>query len=132
DGRRISAGGQVVKNVTGYDLARLLCGSEGRLAVITAATFKLAPLASASRTVVAAARRPDDLGPMTAAVADAPFSPSAVELEAPAGRLLVRFETTERAAIAQAEAAARLLSTLGGITDICDGGTEDEVWRDHE
>ena len=44
DGRLAKAGGRVVKNVAGYDLARLLCGSFGSLAVITSATFKLSPL----------------------------------------------------------------------------------------
>ena len=57
DGRLAKAGGRVVKNVAGYDLARLLCGSFGCLAVITSATFKLAPLAPASRTVVVTGSR---------------------------------------------------------------------------
>ena len=51
-GRVAKAGGRVVKNVAGYDLSRLLCGSFGTLAVITRATFKLAPVPSISRTVV--------------------------------------------------------------------------------
>lgn len=43
DGVQTKAGGRVVKNVTGYDLNRLYTGSLGTLAVITDATFKLAP-----------------------------------------------------------------------------------------
>ena len=43
DGLQTKAGGQVVKNVTGYDLNRLYTGSLGTLAVITEATFKLTP-----------------------------------------------------------------------------------------
>ena len=43
DGSQTKAGGKVVKNVTGYDLNRLYTGSLGTLAVITEATFKLAP-----------------------------------------------------------------------------------------
>jgi len=132
DGRQAKAGGQVVKNVTGYDLSRLLCGSEGRLAVVTAATFKLTPQAPVSRTVVAAATTPDDLGRMAAAIASAPLSPTCVEVESPAGRLVVRFEATERSAKHQAEAAAGLLTNLGAITDICDGGAEDELWKEHD
>ena len=46
DGHLVKAGGIVVKNVAGYDLARLLTGSFGCLAVIVTATFKLAPLAT--------------------------------------------------------------------------------------
>ena len=49
DGTIASAGGKVVKNVAGYDLARLMCGSEGHLALIARASFKLHPLHHPSR-----------------------------------------------------------------------------------
>ena len=45
------AGGQVVKNVAGYDLSKLVTGSFGSLAAIVSATFKLAPLPAASKTM---------------------------------------------------------------------------------
>ena len=50
DGQLSKAGGIVVKNVAGYDLSRLLTGSFGCLGVLVSATFKLAPIATASRT----------------------------------------------------------------------------------
>jgi glycolate oxidase FAD binding subunit len=51
DGVLSKAGGQVVKNVAGYDLSKLVTGSFGSLAAIVSATFKLAPLPAASRTM---------------------------------------------------------------------------------
>lgn len=54
DGTRSRSGGQVVKNVTGYELHRLYTGSLGTLAVIVGAIFKVAPLPKDERTVVAA------------------------------------------------------------------------------
>jgi glycolate oxidase len=42
-GEVIRSGGRVVKDVAGYDLRRLLCGSEGTLAVLTELTLRLVP-----------------------------------------------------------------------------------------
>ncbi|MBL1321795.1 MAG: FAD-binding protein [Methylophaga sp.] len=44
-GRLLRFGGQVMKNVAGYDVARLLVGSRGKLAVICEVSFKVLPLA---------------------------------------------------------------------------------------
>ena len=52
DGRILAGGGRVVKNVTGYDFVRLLCGSAGTLGLITEITLRLRPLPVGSRTFV--------------------------------------------------------------------------------
>ena len=51
DGVISKAGGQVVKNVAGYDLSKLVAGSFGSLAAFVSATFKLTPLPAASKTL---------------------------------------------------------------------------------
>src|SRR6185295_8696863 len=51
DGVLSKAGGQVVKNVAGYDLSKLVAGSFGSLAAIVSATFKLSPMPVASKTM---------------------------------------------------------------------------------
>lgn len=51
-GERFKAGGRVVKNVTGYDLAKLVAGSWGTLAVLTQITIKVLPRAEDASTVL--------------------------------------------------------------------------------
>src|SRR5215203_2206129 len=50
-GEVIRTGGRTVKNVVGFDLTGLMCGSEGMLGIITEATLKLLPMPEATSTV---------------------------------------------------------------------------------
>jgi glycolate oxidase len=50
-GEVVRTGGRTSKNVVGFDLTGLMCGSEGMLGIITEATLRLLPLPAATRTV---------------------------------------------------------------------------------
>ena len=115
DGTIANAGGKVVKNVAGYDLGKLLCGSRGTLALIGRVSLRLHPAPAAARTLVVGS---DDPAGAWAALRRAQLEPSAVDVLHP-GRLAVLFEGSEAAVAAQLDAARALA-----------GGEEagEEVW----
>jgi glycolate oxidase FAD binding subunit len=51
-GEHLSFGGQVIKNVAGYDVSRVLCGSWGTLGVITQVSLKVLPQSTAEQTIL--------------------------------------------------------------------------------
>ena len=81
----IKAGGRVVKNVTGYDLCKLLAGSFGTLAVMTEVTVKVLPAAEETLTLVFAGLEvAEALGALRAAMASAYDASGAAYLPADA------------------------------------------------
>ncbi len=59
-GEVIRTGGKTVKNVVGFDLTGLMCGSEGMLGIITEATLRLLPMPAATSTVRASFRNMEE------------------------------------------------------------------------
>jgi glycolate oxidase len=80
DGRILRTGGRTVKNVTGYDLTGLFCGSEGTLGVITEITVKLMPLPEAQRSIQAAFPDLDGAGKAVTRIMASGILPVAMEL----------------------------------------------------
>ena len=110
DGTIASSGGKVVKNVAGYDLARLMCGSHGRLALIGRASFRLHPLPRATATLVV---ETDDAAAAVARLLRSQLQPSALDVLHP-GRVVVLFEGSPRAVEAQAAAMRALVGGAAG------------------
>jgi glycolate oxidase FAD binding subunit len=136
DGRLATAGGQVVKNVAGYDLGKLISGSFGALASIVGATFKLAPIPAAWTTVVLAFDASSSVAEAAAALSASQLDPVSLEVEAHLGRgagyrLLVRFGGTATSNGEQAAAAAQVVAPCRPTTaDILAGDREHGLWRD--
>ena len=78
-GEALRTGVQTTKGVVGYDLTRLIIGSEGTLAVITQATLKLTPLAETKRTLRASYRDIHAAAAAVAAIMAQPVTPCALE-----------------------------------------------------
>jgi FAD/FMN-containing dehydrogenase len=83
DGRIVRAGGRVVKNVAGYDLAKLALGTFGAFGVITRVHFRLRAVPRADTTLVAEGTR-DTLLEAGRDLQSAGLSPAALELCSPA------------------------------------------------
>jgi glycolate oxidase FAD binding subunit len=120
DGTIASSGGKVVKNVAGYDLGKLFCGSEGRLGLIARVALRLHPRPEAGRTLVVPVGSAADAAEKAQAVLRAPLAASAVDLLWPA-RLAVLFEGGRRGVDEQLELACGLV-----------GGAEDDgsIWAE--
>ena len=84
DGTMSKAGGQVVKNVTGYDLNRLYIGSLGTLAVITEATFKITPAPTAWAAIIAGFQNNSEAVAACRNLLSQPFAPQALHILSPA------------------------------------------------
>ena len=79
DGRLIETGANTLKNATGYDLTRLLVGSEGTLAVITEITLKLLPLPTQRLLMLAAFDSAENACLAVNAILNAGIIPSTLE-----------------------------------------------------
>jgi glycolate oxidase FAD binding subunit len=128
DGTVAHAGGKVVKNVAGYDLGKLFCGSLGTLGLIAEATFRLHPRPAAASVVTLDVHRPEQVWEATGRLLRSTLEPSAIELawhelDRP-GRLTVVFEGIRPGVEAQAAAAAPLLGEVGQAEVLGPGGTE--------
>jgi glycolate oxidase FAD binding subunit len=76
----VAFGGKTVKNVSGYDMTKLMIGSWGALGVITEITTKLLPLPEASATLLASFGDLAKAGAMTRKILHSALLPSAMEL----------------------------------------------------
>ena len=144
-GDSFKAGGRVVKNVTGYDLCKLLAGSWGTLAVMTEVTLKVMPRPESERTLML--RGLDDVAAnraMTAALGS-PFDVSgAAHLPTSAFRAaasefgdlaangkaltLLRLEGITASAVHRAASLAALMAPFGAA-EILEEAASAAIWR---
>lgn len=79
NGDIIRTGGETMKGVVGYDLTRLICGSEGTLGVITSIILKLLPLPEAKKTMLAVFSSIDGAARAVSAIIRGKIIPSTLE-----------------------------------------------------
>ncbi|EHK54406.1 glycolate oxidase subunit GlcE [Allomesorhizobium alhagi] len=141
-GEAFKSGGRVVKNVTGYDLSKLMAGSWGTLAVATDVIFKVLPAAETETTVAIRGLLDEEAtAAMALAVGSSAEISSAAHLpEGIAGRVaggaiggdaatLLRIEGFGPSVAYRAAAVKDLLKAAGPIDEIS-GEASKALWRD--
>ena len=143
-GEEIHTGTRTTKGVVGYDLTRLLIGSEGTLAIITEATLKLTPLAESKRTLRAIYADMHGAAQAVARIMAQPVVPCALEfIDGPAIEMIRQHASAElpqgagallmievdgpQAAMAESLAAIEQAASGDGLLDLRVAQTQTEV-----
>ncbi|MDP9591350.1 FAD-binding protein [Shinella sp. AETb1-6] len=141
-GEIVKAGGRVMKNVTGLDLAKLLAGSHGSLALLTEVTFRVLPMPETAVTIVISGLNDAEA---TAAMATAMALPVEVSgaahlPESVRGRFaggalpegaatVLRLEGLAASVSVRAQKLADAMAGFGAVSQ-CDAGLTQRLWRE--
>jgi glycolate oxidase FAD binding subunit len=127
DGTIARSGSKVIKNVAGYDLAKLFCGAFGTLGVILSVNVRLHPLAADTATVLGASDDPGILAAAALKLSGAPLELETLDVSWRSGRggLLARFAGVQTAR--RGERIAKLMgdADLGGVETTTD---DESLW----
>lgn len=141
-GEVVKAGGRVMKNVTGLDLAKLLAGSHGSLALLTEVTFRLLPVPETAATIVisnlndaeAAAAMATAMA-MSVEVSGAAHLPESVRGRFAGGVLpdgaatVLRLEGLAASVAVRAEKLGAAMARFGAVSQI-EAETTRRLWRE--
>ncbi|WP_240511990.1 FAD-binding oxidoreductase [Paludifilum halophilum] len=143
-GEVIRSGGQVVKNVAGYDLNKLWVGSMGTLGVMTRCTFKLRPLPSTETALLVEVPDWSVMSGFCRQLLDAPLEPAALEVlncssfnrlsggDRPAGPgVMIGFEDEEQAVRVQEDRVTELVEAAGvAVRERWRGNGASKAWEE--
>ncbi len=119
------AGGRVVKNVTGYDLAKLVTGSYGTLAALTTVTLKTLPLPETEQSLIIQTNSVHFAGRIMRQAMQSPFDVSCAAYVPEEGVGL----RLEGIAVSVTSRMASLIKLLNLKADVIDEDNSREFWR---
>ena len=128
DGTLSKSGGKVIKNVAGYDIAKLFAGSFGTLGAIVELSVRLQPLPPETATATGASADANELARGAAALAGSALEQYGLDVRWEAGRGTVLARFAGAAPRPQAEAAEVLLRREGLSTEIVDD--DNALWEE--
>ena len=124
EGEIVKNGGRVMKNVTGYDLVKLLAGSHGTLGILTEVSFKVLPRPQATATLEWDGLDDETAISLLAAAMGSPYDVAGAAHDPGAGRTYVRIEGLEQSVAYRAEALSQDLRQFGAASR-----SDDDPWR---
>lgn len=128
-GEVVKNGGRVMKNVTGYDLVKLMAGSHGTLGVLTEVSLKVAPIPETAATLVIEGLSDAQAVTAMSAALGTPFDVTGAAHLSGEGRTMVRiegFETSLRYRFAELQ---KRLAAFGDSDVIWDATETADLWR---
>ncbi|MBE9475798.1 MAG: glycolate oxidase subunit GlcE, partial [Proteobacteria bacterium] len=124
-GAVIKNGGRVMKNVTGYDLVKLMAGSMGSLGVLTEVAFKVLPAPETSATVVVKGLNDAQAVTAMSSALTAPYDVNGAAHISKDATTLIRVEGFAASVAYRAKQLQTLLGTVGDATIVSD----DSLWK---
>ncbi|WP_106205263.1 FAD-binding protein [Aliiruegeria haliotis] len=129
-GTVLKNGGRVMKNVTGYDLVKLMAGSFGTLGILSEVSFKVLPASETEATLVLHGLSvPAAVEAMSAGLGS-PFEVSgAAHLPGPPARTLLRVEGFDASVRYRTGQLTTLLGRFGEVEHLADVDASRALWR---
>ncbi|MCC1480199.1 FAD-binding protein [Roseibaca sp. Y0-43] len=124
-GRIVKNGGRVMKNVTGYDLVKLMAGSWGTLGVLSECSFKLLPVPEVQATLVSDAKSPEVAVRVMSDALGTPYEVNAAARDVD-GRVCLRIEGFSEQIRYRKSA---LADALGGDWQVLEAEDSVALWR---
>ena len=127
-GQVVKNGGRVMKNVTGYDLVKLMAGSYGILGVLTEVSLKVLPKPEAVATVSVAGLSEEVAVLAMSAALTSPYDVTGAA-RLPEGETLIRIEGFEKSVAYRASQLQAILGRFGAVSVENDPAAVDVTWR---
>jgi glycolate oxidase FAD binding subunit len=124
-GAVIKNGGRVMKNVTGYDLVKLMAGSFGTMGVLTEVAFKVLPAPETSATVVVAGLSDEQAITAMSSALTAPYGVSGAAHISKDRTTLIRVEGFEKSVAYRTAQLQSVLAPLGEASIV----SNDNLWK---
>ncbi|SFU15031.1 glycolate oxidase subunit GlcE [Sedimentitalea nanhaiensis] len=128
-GTVIKNGGRVMKNVTGYDLVKLMAGSWGTLGVLTQVSLKVLPRPETQATLrLSGCDMKQAVRAMSAALGS-PFEVTAAAFDPGVGEVLVRIEGFADSVSYRGGRLGELLGAFGGAAALVQAAESAAIWQ---